>query len=303
MYEFKSIKDYISKNDIEFIYIRYIHTASYGYLKFLKELKKMGVLIIMEIPTYPYDKEYKKSFTLRYFKFLYEKMARKYLGRYVDRIVTFSKDDYIFNSPTIKISNGINIDRIKEKKKTKKNKGEINLIGVAGLAFYHGYDRMIKSIAEYYKSNPQDSIKFHIVGEGPIKKDLEQLSKDLGVETKVIFYGAKSGEALEAIFDKCDIGVGCLGCHRKGLTQVSSLKNVEYCAKGIPFIYSEENKDFDKMDFVCKISPNEDLIDINKIISFYNNLKISSQEIREFSKRLTWDTQMDIVVNQIEKMR
>lgn len=62
----------------------------------------------MEIPTYPYDQEY-KGLPFVYQRILFiDKCFRQHLARYVDKIVTFSDYDIIWNRPTIRISNGIN---------------------------------------------------------------------------------------------------------------------------------------------------------------------------------------------------
>lgn len=57
--EFDSIVHYVQKENIDFIYVRYVHNASPFSIRLMKLLKKTGARIVMEIPTYPYDQEYK----------------------------------------------------------------------------------------------------------------------------------------------------------------------------------------------------------------------------------------------------
>ena len=48
---YSGLSKYISENKINFLYVRNDHNANPFLLKFLKETKKCGVKIVMEIPT------------------------------------------------------------------------------------------------------------------------------------------------------------------------------------------------------------------------------------------------------------
>ncbi len=50
---------FIKANNIQLVYIRYIHFANPFFISFLKKLKSQDIVILLELPTYPYDKEYK----------------------------------------------------------------------------------------------------------------------------------------------------------------------------------------------------------------------------------------------------
>lgn len=291
----KKIKKY------DFIYIR-SYKLTYGGMKFLKELKKISSKIIWEIPTYPYDKEC-RTLESKVLNKLEKLFFRKNLKKYVDKIVTFSENNKIFGISTIKISNGIDLNKIIiSNKKIEKRKNEINFITVAKISFWHGIDRFILSMAEYYKNPSKEIIKFHIVGEG--QKDVVELLKKLvknnNLQEYVIFYGFKSGKELDDIYSKVDVAVGSLGRHRSGIYELKTLKNREYAAKGLPIIYSENDLDFEDTDFIYKVTPNENLIDIKDIINWQKNLKITSSEIRKFSEKFSWDIQMKKVIDDIK---
>ena len=116
----------------------------------------------MEIPTYPYDQEY-VSFK-RKIQLLVDQCFRKRLAKYVDRIITFSNYKTIFGTPTIQISNGIDFDDIPMKQHVNDTSQEIHLIGVAEIHFWHGFDRLLKGLANYYNTSPQYKVYFHIIG-------------------------------------------------------------------------------------------------------------------------------------------
>ena len=79
---FSPILDFVRENNISFVYIRYIHIATPFYIHFLKKLKRMGVLIFMEIPTYPYDIEHKNDNWRMMVVNRVERLSRKYFKKY-----------------------------------------------------------------------------------------------------------------------------------------------------------------------------------------------------------------------------
>ena len=128
--EYGSILKYVTENDISMIYVRYVHNASPFTIHLMKQLKKTGARIVMEIPTYPYGQEY-KGLPLPYQRILFfDKCFRKQLARYVDKIVTFSDHEQIWGRPTIKISNGIDFSQIRVKQPSPSHT-DLRLIAVA----------------------------------------------------------------------------------------------------------------------------------------------------------------------------
>ena len=97
------------------------------------------------------------------------------------------------------------------------------------------------------------------------------------------------------------MAVGCLGCHRKKIKEISSLKNVEYAARGIPFIYSEINRDFDEMPYVKKEVPDDSPINICNLIDWRKNVSLQPIEIRNtIVNSLSWTSQMKRVTEYFE---
>ena len=231
-------------------------------------MKKYGAKVVMEIPTYPYDSEYEAQGMNK--QIIFDRLFRKSLAKQLDAIVTFSDYDHIFGQKTIKISNGIDFESVKMKSRINDTSKELNLIGVAEIHEWHGFDRLIKGLAEYYSKTQDYIVKFHVVGyffSAEIEKGFKRIITDNHMENYVILYGKKHGEALDYLFDKCDFGIGSLGRHRVGIDKIKTLKNREYAARGIPFIYSETDSDFDQKPYVLKVPADETPIDINSIIN------------------------------------
>ena len=298
--EFDSIVDYAITQHIDFVYIRSNHNANPFTINMVRRMKKAGMKVVMEIPTYPYDQEYFNKSMRR--QLIQDKLFRNMFAKQLDAIVTFSEEDYIFGQQTIRISNGIDFDSVRIKKDSSHPADELHLIGVAEIHRWHGFDRVIQGLAEYY-TKPRDlKVYFHVVGYffSPVEEDeITGIIKKHHLEPYIILYGKKHGKELDEIFDQCDFGIGSLGRHRVGIDHIKTLKNREYAARGIPFIYSETDTDFDNKPYVLKMPADETAINIENIISFYQQLTITPQQIRDSIEDLSWKHQMERVVNAV----
>lgn len=301
---FKSLTKFIFENQIEFVYIRSFYNTNPPLLKMLRGLKKEGIKVVMELPTYPYDVEVKSpslSISNRII-FLVNRLYRNRLKNCLTKIVTFSDYKEIHGVKTINISNGIDFERIKLKTSKSAQPDKLKLLGVAEVHYWHGYDRLIRGMAEYY-NNPQRRVDvfFDLVGGGVTAEiiKLQNLTKELNLEKYISFYGESSGEELDYFFEKADFGIASLGRHRSGITKIKTLKTREYAARGIPFIYSEIDDDFENMPYIIKAPADESPIDIKSLVDFYRTLNLSPVEIRSSIERtLSWRVQMQKVVDE-----
>ncbi len=296
VYLLKKSQSYVFFRKGDILYIRYFW-ASPILERYLKNLKKIGVKIIIEIPTYPYDNEIEKE-NLRS---KWDKKYRLNLYKYVDKIVTFSDDKEIWRIPCINISNGIDLEKIKLINKIKKD-NKVVFTSVSICAFWHGIDRFLYSLLEYKKNNSENNIVFNIVGEGDETSKLKKIVEDNPLLKEcVIFYGFKSGKELDEIYNQTDIAVGSLGFFRSGLEKGSTLKVREYIARGLPFILGYDDISLSKNErFYYQLSNDDSLFDLSEIIEWYKNLDMTSQEIRTFAEdNLTWDIQMKKVIENI----
>ncbi|WP_288217803.1 glycosyltransferase [uncultured Fusobacterium sp.] len=264
----------VKQEKIENCYIRYPNSDPL-FLFLLKKLKQRGIRVIVEIPTYPYEEEGKESLRGRIIRFI-DAYYRKKIYRYVERIVTYSHDEQIFNIKTIKTVNGIDFEKVKMSKYFPEQKS-IHLCGVATFHKIHGYDRVIEGLKIYYENGGARNIIFDIVGYGD--NDIAQKYKDMvkkyKIEKHVIFHGRLHGVKLDDIYDKATIGVNSLAIHRQNLKHESTLKTREYAAKGLPILSSSFVDVFTEKDntkFVCMVSADDSPVDIEKVIEFYDNL-------------------------------
>lgn len=297
---YSPIIEYARREGIGLVYIRSYHNANPFTLRLAKRLKRTGAKVVMEIPTYPYDQEYvTRSMKLG---LAVDRFFRRSLAKRLDGIVTFSNAETIFGGRTIRISNGIDFDDIPMKRHCNDTSHELHLIGVAEVHYWHGFDRLVRGLAEYYRTNPEYKVYFHIVG--PLTGERERAEilpviQENHLEEYVRIHGPLHGEELDTLFEQTDFAIGSLGRHRSGITYIKTLKNREYAARGFAFTYSETDEDFERMPYVWKTPPDESPVDIGKLIDFQRNQAMTSAEIRESVRPLSWKAQMQKVIDKV----
>lgn len=305
--EMKLIKNNIKiikeLGNINFIYIRYLFSTP-QMIKLLKCAKKRNIKIVEEIPTYPYDEEMKNSKRLALkLALIVDKLYRKKLRKYLCNIVTFSEDDSIYGTKTIKIDNGIDVDSITPID-IKYSDNTINMIAVSSMEYWQGYDRAIKSLKNYYdtKSENEPDIVMHLAGDGTELEALKELTKKLELDNNVVFYGFLSGKELDDIYDKCQCAIAGLGIFRKNITDCKTLKIREYVAKAIPFVYSTNDKGIANFKYAYKVSDDEEIFDMHLVIKFLDELNKDSikKEMRNFAEQnYRWELQMKKVLDTV----
>ena len=299
------IYNYCAVNAIEMVYARSFMNANPILVRLFHKLNKRGIKCITEIPTYPYDSEF-KGYPLKYKIPLYiDKLFRKALAKKMEAIVTFSNEETIFGKRTICISNGIDLDSIPIHNPKKQN--DIHLIAVAEIHYWHGFDRLVAGMGEYYKLNPDArKVFFHVVGweddRGTTSNGyltVEQTAKKYNIGQYVVNHGKLFGDKLDEVFNQCVFAIGSLGRHRSGITNIKTLKNREYAARGIPFIYSETDNDFEDKPYIIKAPADESPVNIRQIIDFIDTHDVNPSEIRNTVEHLSWRFQMEKVVREI----
>ena len=83
-----------------------------------------------------------------------------------------------------------------------------------------------------------------------------------------------------------------------GITAIKTLKNREYATRGIPFIYSEQDSDFDSKPYIIKAPSDESPINILQILDFIETQHFEPAEIRKSVEDLSWKVQMKKVIDE-----
>ncbi len=312
--DYNCIYNYCIREGIEFVYARCFQNASPCLINFFKKLKKAGIHAVTEIPTYPYDLEFKTFDWKIRLGLKIDQIFRNSLYKQMDALVTFSDAERIFGQRTIRISNGVDFDSI-PLHAPKQIDSALHLIGVAEVHVWHGFDRVMAGMGNYYsyksniirhnilhpnfKINNLPDVYFHVVGgvhPNRMMSDFSPIINKFDLQDKVIFHGQLFGDALTDVFNKCQFAIGSLGRHRSGITVIKTLKNREYATRGIPFVYSEKDSDFDHQPYVLKVPADESPIEIQCIVDFLKHFTMQPSEIRKTVSHLAWKIQMQSVM-------
>lgn len=279
--------------EIDFIYLRHVRLTPWFYWM-IRHLSKKVKQFYIEIATYPYDGEVSKYSLLS----ISDSFFRDKISPYVNTIFSFGKSDgYIWGIPAIEMHNAIDLNEIKFYPKINSASGIVNFISVSKLARWHGYDRMIHSLAKL-EPEIRKKIVFHVVGDGPEKEGLEKAVEQYGLQQIVKFYGSKQGKELDEIYKQADIAVASLGLYRIGLDEITPIKMSEYTAKGLPFVLASNDPRFIDADFVYKVKNSDEIFDLEDVVSWYNGNEFNSLKIRSYAeKHLDWSAQMKKVLS------
>ncbi|MBS6888906.1 glycosyltransferase [Clostridium paraputrificum] len=303
--QINDIIKYIQDKSYDFCYIRFdLNTRC--FIKLLKKLKLVCKKIVIEIPTYPYDKEYVGL--INKVRLIIDDYYGKKLKNYVSRIISFYDipNSNYFGVPTLVVPNGFDFDNI-EIVKSNNVPNDIDIAAVSSMRIWHGYERLIEGLHLYYRAGGDRNITVHIVGNGPELQKYKSLTEKYNLDKHIVFYGALHGKKLDDILERCTIGVDSLGRHRTGINVLSSLKSREYGAKGIPIINSCKIDIIEeRYPYFLQVPANEEPIDINHVVSFYdkiyknNNRKEVAENIRKhIEQKSSMETVMNTIINEV----
>lgn len=175
------------------------------------------------------------------------------------------------------------------------NKQIIRLLAVATFQNYHGYERVIKGLAQYYDESAERKIELYLVGNGEEAIKYKKMVKQYDLEKSVQLCGRKTGSELDHIYDHMDMALGSFGMYKEKIYKSSSLKVREYLAKGMPVVCGSCDDAFERQkDYkYCLEFPNDNsVIDMKRVVDFYKSVYESDtereqihREIREYARR------------------
>ena len=269
-----------------------------------KVIKDNGASLIYEIPTFSTNREADMSLLRKLYTLFTKRKSDKFNERYVDYYVVIGEDaGGVYNGkPAINIENGVDVNSLKARS-PKKEDDEIHILALASMCYWHGYDRLIKSLSQY---TGKQKVIIHMVGgnDGGCLGEWKQLASDLKLNDKVIFHNSMFGKQLDDIVDLCDLGAASLG--RKDFKFISELKTREYIARGLPFIMAVDDMVLSKLEqkYWIKISNDDAIPDMSKIIEFALEMRNKENLIDDMRKLacdiLSWEAQYKKLFNYID---
>jgi Glycosyltransferase len=282
-----AIDTWINQYGIQRIYVRY-NFADKWFIQFLKLQKEKNIKLVLEIPTYPYDGEIKDKR-----RKAEDEYYRQQLYKYVDWVATNSDSPELWGMSCVKLLNGVDADMHPLHSKKAEDK-RIVLIGVSSMAVWHGYERLLEGLHQYYDQGGEYDFLFKIVGDGAEKEKYCLLTEEYGLKSRVEFCGILKGEELNRQYEQADIAVSSLGLYKTGIQDVTPIKGAEYCVRGIPFICGYHDMRFPRdAEYIMTVSNDPEPIDMRQVFRFYKEF-VSQEDLklkmRDYAKEhFSWE--------------
>ncbi len=277
----------------DFVYIRRQGVMSWRRILTIRKIRRRNpdAKVLYEIPTYPFKKELTKRW-IDYPLWWKEWFYGRFLKRYIDRLIVIGNYNIIDGIKTIPMINGVDMELISPIHPTLED-GAIHIMAIAKIEWWHGYDRFLKGMAQYYQSGGQRGIVLHLVGTGEAHASLVAMVKGLGLESCVIIHGYKVGKELDEIYNRCHLGLISLATQDKDVYVHSTLKSRDYLAKGLPTMATGMTDVFIGVDYKynLELPMDAEIVDMNLVIDFYDRIYGSMTreeviaEIRAFAER------------------
>jgi len=300
-----TIKKFLKSKNLSYnkVYVRGFGDLPTYFILFNYLKKISNNNLYFEVPTYPYYGEVEKTLQ-KQFIFLLHRISILFRKKYVKKVVTSQDYNKIWGISTIKIVNAVDttLTNYYSNRPAYKPGNDIKLIAVANISFWHGFDRLLYGLSNYYKEEkkPIQRVYFNIIGEGDEKQKLMQITQQEKLEKYVTFLSEKTGEALQEEYTKAHVGIGTLGLYRINLDYTSTLKSIEYLYQGIPFISGYIDQKFQGKDFYYAFPNNNTPIDIRELIRWRDKVKTSSKEMNQLAiEKYSWIEQMKKIVEDV----
>ncbi len=293
----------ILENHFDVVYFRHSPLNPPGK-KMMKAANKKSKLVV-EISSFPpYTEKAKNKIRALYHmrsKKMWEKCA-KYVSLFTG--IGDYANEYL-GRPFLNIDNGIDVSLIPPREEITNTDDKIHLLGVASMCEWHGYERIIRGLAEWKNENAKQYI-IDLVGDdgdGSLTK-WKKLTTDLGMERQVVFHGRMTGDALTYMYNQATIGLCSLALYKIGFQTGSVLKLREYMARGLPFIYAHEDPHMtEDMPWCIRIPNNEEPVQMDKVDIFAKQIKTvrdMSIKMREYArKNMTWEAQFSAIFTKL----
>jgi len=234
---------------------------------------------IIEVNTNDYEEHKLLGFTKNH----YNRLTRSILlgnaaGHvYVSNGLTNDPKFTKFKKPFTAITNGIDLKSTPFYPAPNNPIPRLIFIGTPGRA-WHGVEKLVLFARHF------SDIIIDIVG-------YDSFECTTHIPPNIIFHGYQQGEQYEKLLSSADAAIGTLSLHLRGIEKASTLKAVDYAARGIPCILPYNNTDLSGLD--C--------LEILNIPNTPDNITTHGAEIHDFVKGMRGKRiPRELVVGQID---
>lgn len=302
----------VQKYDFDLILLRY-PLASKGLLKFVSKYKGRIVFEHNSKETVELRLAEKEQQSVKYYIEAEEKFGSRVL-RNAAGITAVGNELLNYelsrvegkNIPGCVIANSYDVNRVKLRQQPEYNGSELRLVFVTGSPSpWVGIDLLLKGLSDY-----RGATKVTIKIVGPLSDKLTAMVQNCGAADQIHLTGELSGTELDACYDEAHLAIGTLAMQRVGLSEHSSLKVLEYAARGIPFVIGYEETNFPPQSEVadCFLNVGYDgkSVDVNSIVRFADvvlNNRSAPAILRDWAvKHFNSEVKMNLLRNFIKSV-
>ncbi|MGQ9570401.1 MAG: glycosyltransferase [Thermodesulfovibrionales bacterium] len=207
---------------------------------------------------------------------------------------------YSFNAKKVfTVYNGIDVSAFMTKgnnNKSKQNKISSKVVGTVGRLDPVKNHKLFLDVAKIIlDSSKNNEVKFLIIGDGPLKRDLEEYAQKLGIADNVIFTGERTD--IPALLKSMDVFV--LTSYYEGMSN----SIMEAMSAGLPVVATDVGGNSElvingKTGFLCPLGDTYKLAE--RIIYLITNENEAKQIGENGEKRMTDDFGVERMVKQTE---
>jgi glycosyltransferase involved in cell wall biosynthesis len=172
------------------------HSAFWGGISAAFVAKKYNIPFVLTEHTSLENSKYVKNSYFKWIKYAYDS-ADKLIA--VGNGLKKEMKGYTDNDIKV-IHNLVDFSRFIKEENCKTTE-EIKLFSLAYLVEGKGMDRLIKAFKEAFKGK---NVTLTIGGDGAKRSELEALTKELGLEEKIVFLGAVGRDDVSKVINSCD---------------------------------------------------------------------------------------------------
>jgi glycosyltransferase involved in cell wall biosynthesis len=182
--------------------------------------------------------------------------------------------------------------------------GRVALLYPGSINWHQGLDLAIRAFGKISAKVPQAD--FHIYGEGPLKRDLVELAKELHLEKRVLFHKPVPLREMAKIIEAADLGIVPKRSDNFG-NEAFSTKILEFMAVGVPVIVADTLVDKYYFDdsVVCffKAGDEEDLARcMLKMIQNPESRRIQTELASRFVDKNDWTARKHDYLDLVDAM-
>ncbi|MDR1226012.1 MAG: glycosyltransferase [Prevotellaceae bacterium] len=156
------------------------------------------------------------------------KQALKYSLSKADKILSTShvmaKETQKYTGKAIEITPfGVDLSLFKKTDIPRQSEGTFVVGNVKTLAPKYGIDVLINAFKLLMDNNPNKRLRLEIVGEGPDREKLQQLTQELGISQHIIFKGKIENHLLPLVYNSVSVSVSVSYSESFGVVAVEAM--------------------------------------------------------------------------------